>query len=65
MKEMRAKYAGRCKVCGTGIEVGAAIFWSRDSGALCSGGCVDVFWGNSFGRREAEQHKCLRGGADG
>jgi hypothetical protein len=57
MREMTARYGGRCKGCGQAIQAGDAILWSRETGALHNTGCLDVYWGNEFGRHEAAQER--------
>lgn len=40
MREMVARYDGRCKNCGQAVRAGDTIRWSRATGALCAGGCA-------------------------
>lgn len=57
MREMNARYRSRCKGCGQTVNVGDRILWSKETGALHNGGCLDVFHGNEFGRYEAAQER--------
>jgi hypothetical protein len=54
---MNARYSGRCKGCGGGIAAGERILWSKETGALHNGACLDVYHGNQFGRHEAAQER--------
>ncbi len=57
MREMKARYASKCKGCGRAVRVGDAILWAKGTGVFHNGGCSDVYWGNEFGRQEAAQER--------
>lgn len=61
MRPMTARYPGRCRGCGLPIKRGAQIIWSRRTGALHNGACLDMFDGTEFGRFEAEQEARAHG----
>lgn len=57
MREMNARFAGRCAGgCGVRVQQGDAILWSKETGAIHVG-CRDAYWGNEFGRHEAAQER--------
>jgi hypothetical protein len=58
MREMNARFNGRCLGCSEGIKAGERIVFQRGVGSYhADRGCGDVYWGNEFGRQEAEQER--------
>lgn len=56
MRQMVAKYNGRCRGCGEAIRKGEFILWSKQLGSYhASNGCQDAAHGDDFGRHEAAQ----------
>ncbi len=64
MKRMNARYAGKCRQCGTAIRVGESILWARGEGVLhvgCDPGFVYEETGETGsayaqGRAEAQRY---------
>lgn len=58
MREMVARYNGRCLGCEAGIKKGERIVFQKGVGSYhADRGCGDVYWGNEFGRQEAAQER--------
>lgn len=58
MREMTARFNGRCLGCAEGIKKGERIVFQRGVGSYhADRGCGDVYWGNEFGRQEAAQER--------